>query len=471
MGFVDTLKRWVSSSQPAAAAGPADPTVRAGHLRQAKGDLDHPRTRARDIWTPPDIRHVLHRADSGDMTRLAELCEWVLADDRVTSVYSARAGDILGAPVTFEATGDGRRRNRAVADLEAEEDYYRMFPEPEATDWLMRGWVAGISWAQFVRHDASASRRVVPTLKPWHLRWTRYDTEKRQWYALTGPDGSVEIPMNHGDGTWLAFAPFGMHRPWARGHWRGQAKMVMVKQYGIGDLGLVLEAHGKPAWHAKGAKTVAEREQAAQDLANIGRNPTIATMGEIEVKLIQMDPEGGDLFFSTFEYVNRAIAILGLGGNLATESEKNVATGATSQAKKEARRRASDAETYSTTIREGGLKSWAFWNFGDERLAPWPIHHVEDEEDVNDVATLWKTVSESLSGFETAGYELEDVKDVEDRFGIRLKKKPKKKPPPALTQPPPAPEQDDEEDEESDQVPDPAGDGDGSQEPEGELSG
>lgn len=460
MGLFDFLKR-----KPAAAAATATSGILSGsRASSGKSTVEHPLTRSRYIWTPDDIDHALRRADSGDMSRLADLVEWTLGDDRVSSVYETRAADVLGAEVSFEASGDGRRKNRPVADLEADEDYWRLFPEPEVIEWLKWGWVAGIGFAQFVDTKRVPGGRLVPRLQPWHLRWTRFDWERRQWFALTGESGDVEVPINPGDGQWLAFCPWGTQRPWARGQWRGVSRLALLKHYATIDLARTSEAHGKPAWFASGAKTIQEREQIAADLSNLGSDPVLAAMGDIDVKLIAAEANTGDIFFRQFEYANRAIAIVATGGNLATESEANVATGATAQEKIQQKRKEADAERISTTKREQGLKPWAFWNFGDERLAPWPVFKVEEDEDLTEVATLWKTVGEALQNFDDVGFEV-DPNDIKERFGIELRAKPKPEPVPP---PNDLPQVDEDDDGREGDLPDASRDGNG---PEGNSGG
>src|SRR5690349_17589499 len=94
------------------------------------------------VWTPALVRAVLPQAEGGSMRLLGDLCDALLADDRLWSVYETLFGGLLGLPISFEASGDGRRKNKAVRHLEADEDWWELFPEEELAQFLKWGYLA-----------------------------------------------------------------------------------------------------------------------------------------------------------------------------------------------------------------------------------------------------------------------------------------------------------------------------------------
>src|SRR5262245_12450160 len=79
-------------------------------------------------WTVRDLRAAQQAADSGNLSRIADICEsLILGDDRAPTVLNTRVNGLLGSDLTFEA-GFGRKKNQAIRALEAGEDWWTSFP-------------------------------------------------------------------------------------------------------------------------------------------------------------------------------------------------------------------------------------------------------------------------------------------------------------------------------------------------------
>src|SRR5262245_35766096 len=79
-------------------------------------------------WNPGLLRAARLQADGGSLRLAADLCEAMLADDRIQGVLRTRTRGLLGLKLSFEE-GHGRRKKAAVRALEAEEDWWTAFPE------------------------------------------------------------------------------------------------------------------------------------------------------------------------------------------------------------------------------------------------------------------------------------------------------------------------------------------------------
>src|SRR5262245_40090103 len=86
-----------------------------------------PSVRTWTQWTSARIRSAEIAADGGSLYQLAQLCEWIMADDRVSACLNTRVNALLGLEPDFEASGDKRRSSRPVKALDAGEDWWTAY--------------------------------------------------------------------------------------------------------------------------------------------------------------------------------------------------------------------------------------------------------------------------------------------------------------------------------------------------------
>src|SRR5262249_5471485 len=146
VSIASTFRRWFGpKSAPQTAAAAALVTVAPSpRLRPAGNDNQEPPLRSYIVWTPALIKSAQLAADSGNLTRVADLCEYILGDDRAPSVLGTRRAALLAARLTFEPSGHKGRSARVVRALEAEQDWWTLFPEDELGRLLVWGWLLGV---------------------------------------------------------------------------------------------------------------------------------------------------------------------------------------------------------------------------------------------------------------------------------------------------------------------------------------
>src|SRR5262249_11255640 len=157
--------------------------------------------------------------------------------------------------------------------LEAEEDWWTIFPEDELGQLLEWGWLLGVGLGELVPPSPIvAEERYVPHLKIWHPSALTWSWTERQWYVTV--DGGGKVKVAPGDGRWILYMPYGASRPWAYGLWRGMARLCLLKQYALDDWGLHSEVHGQPlrVGISPAGANPELRKDLANDLANIGRD-------------------------------------------------------------------------------------------------------------------------------------------------------------------------------------------------------
>lgn len=420
---------------------------------EGRGAYTEPHVRTITTWTPDDIRRAIQIADNGDLIRAADLCEAILGDDRVSGVLNTRINALLGAPLTFEP-GRGRRRGAAVRALEGSEDWWTMLPETMIRQHLRWAWLLGLSYGQLQYADyADHGGRTLPVLDFWHPQHLRQDTiGDRRWYVTVGSFGGTEIPVEPNAGKWVFLFPFGPDRPWAHGLWRGLSRLWLSKSLAYDDWSRYGDAHGNPlrvglppeTGNQANNGTPGLRKQLASDLAEMAGGASIVLPPGFDFKLIEATANTWETFKAQIEMANAAISIAVLGSNLPTEVSGGAGTGATAQHLVRVDYKRSDASTVAEWAHDGLLVHWAYLNWGDRGLAPWPTYDVEPEADKKAKIDVAKTFAEAVAAqaqpgardvaaidFEALGEDLD--------IPLLAKEEPRQVPPAPPVPPAPAP--------------------------------
>jgi hypothetical protein len=383
-----------------------------------------PSVRVFTTWTPKAIRSAEISADGGNLPQAANLTEWVLKDDRVQGALGARVDALLGLDPTFEASGDKRRSNRAVKALEAEEDWWDSYPEAEVGLILRWGIVLGLgparhTWQLVEGHEG----RVLPCPEFWHPQHLRFDWPTRTWKTWIQSEASTganqEIDLVPGDGDWMMHRPYGRNRPWAWGLLWALAPLVLLKHLAREDraragekgallVGTVGEDGDLSSDEAVPASDI--RRQLADEIKRRGRDGVVMLPAGFDLKLVQVAAGSNELFDSQIEMANEAIAVNIRGGNLTTVVKDGSRAAAESQERTgdQAKLRF-DAQAWTSTVHDQSLKPYAERNWGDRKLAPYPVYPVEPKKNLK-------------AEGETANVALDAAKKATD-LGFKVKRK------------------------------------------------
>jgi hypothetical protein len=162
-------------------------------------------------WTPALIRAAEIAANSGNLRLAADLCEWMMGDDRLMAVLDTRSDALLGLPFELLPVGDGRKsgaQSRAARGLgrllsrAGDQEAPRVGHRPRRRPRTKR-----------LGRERRA-RRLLPHLEVWSPRWLSWDWEKNSWMVeVAGADGvafgTSKIPITPGDGEWILYTPSG----------------------------------------------------------------------------------------------------------------------------------------------------------------------------------------------------------------------------------------------------------------------
>ena len=374
-----------------------------------------PSVRVLQVWTPAQVRSAISSADGGHMSLAAELCDNLLADESIGGAIETRTGGLQGLPLTFQ---DGRGDEAGDSPLAPEltEDWTHSYPEEETKQLAAWGLMLGVGFAEQVWTEEDGRFR--PRLKFWHPKHFLFDQTINRWTVRTADEGMIVIEPN--DPKWVVYTPYGSHRPWARGLWRGLSRWWLVKNYAIGDMG----AHGEKAAMlvitATGERspTAGQREQLANELQDVGKDGVAALPTGFNIELIEAKSSIKELYISQVEAANSAFVLAINGQNLTTEVKGGSLAAAAVHERVEARRIRSDGQTLSTTLHDQSLVYWTEWNFGASAVAPWPQWDTDPPDDQQAKATVFDTHAAALVKVKAAGFKVKDIDEMSAEAGI-----------------------------------------------------
>ena len=391
-----------------------------------------------DWWTGDLVRAAHLAADRGSFRLAAELCDVLLADDRVQGCMLALTRGFFGLELNFEE-GVGRLKRRAVRALEVQEDWWYALPEEELSQLVAWGVMFGIGLGHLTW--SMRNGRLVPRLEVWHPKHLRFDTHARSWHLETA---TGEIQIKPGDGEWVMYTPGGSLRPWSHGAWRSIARWWLLKRYALSDWARHSEQAGGVKVATTDSGNEADRRKLAADLQATGADAAIALPKGWSLDLIEVTANTFETFRAQVDSANAAIAIALVGQNLSTEVKGgSLAAAEVHQSVQHAVIRG-QAETLSTCLHDQVLALWAVYNFGNAQVAPWPRWNTQPPADHEALAKTHATVIGAIALAHDKGLRV-DFQALCEEYGIPLEEEASKpgasafveqsRPEPVTTQP------------------------------------
>jgi hypothetical protein len=384
--------------------------------------VSQPSIRTAILWTPAHLRSLSLQADNGDLLRLGDLCEQLIADDRIGQLLESLASDVLGCELSFEKTPLGTVGDADKA-VELESDWTLGYDDDELTQLIKWTLITGIGFAKhegWIEHEG----RIVPRLKWWHPKQFTYkqppgaaNTWDRQWH-VRDHNGAL-TPIAAGDGTWVMLTIGGEFRPWSNGLWRGLSAWWLLKQYAISDWGVHSEKSSKIVLSADQETTSEMRKSVSRYVYEASKDTVISLPPGFKMELIELSANTREIYDAQIQSANEACAITILGQNLSTNVKGGSRSAAEVHERKEARKVRYVGQMLSKGLRGQSLSWWAEYNFGDRSLAPYPHWHTEPPEDYASKATGLKTLADGLVALKNAGYKL-SLEDLEEDYGVEL---------------------------------------------------
>lgn len=390
-----------------------------------------PSVRVLQTWTPAKVRSAISSADSGHMSSAAELVDNMIADESIGGALETRTGGLQGLPLEFK---DGRADDAEDSPLAEplEEDWYHAYPEEETKQIAAWGLILGVGFAEQVWGEFNG--RFVPRLKFWHAKHFVFNMQIDRWQVRTAGEsggGGELVTIEKNDPKWIVYTPYGSHRPWARGLWRGLSRWWLAKNYAINDMGTHSEKSAALVITANGDRspTIEQRKQLASEISTIGANGVIALPTGFDVDLLESKANIEELYISQIAAANSAFVLAINGQNLTTEVKGGSLAAANVHERVEARRIRSDGITIAGTIRNQSLVYWTEWNFGRSADAPWPTWDTDPPEDQKNKAEVFETTARGLDSLSKAGFKPDDIDEMAQELDIPKLAEVKREPP------------------------------------------
>ena len=356
-----------------------------------------PRTPATLGWSPERIRSAELRANSGYFETATDLCEAMMADDRVSAALD-RLYSAVCLPLAFELPGVESEESENDPVCQAlDNDWWKALAEDIQRDIV--GWssILGHCWLHVLewRIDEETGRRI-PVVECWHQRNFRFDTGEGRWYARVSTDGTtwVEVPIESGDGRWLLLFRYGSTwRSAMKAPWRGIGRFWLLKHYASVDWPASSERHGQGQTFVEQTKTGtgavvrglnhAQRQEVANDIAGLGRAGVMVLPDGYTAKLFVDGANTYKTFVEQIRVADLAITIALTGTNLTTEVAGGSLAAATVHETVDRQKMGGLLGMLSTGLREGLWVFWSLINWGPGAVTPYAQWDTQPPENLD----------------------------------------------------------------------------------------
>jgi phage gp29-like protein len=412
----------ISQGQYLAVAARALVDQAKGGKRPPTGEIQDIPVNVAPLWTVPAIQDAVGQFGVGSFGQAALLSESMLADDRVQAGVNGRVKGVTKRKVRMEpsAAGNGSKRKRVAREVEAL--WPELFPEDTLEQLLTWTIFMGFCLCEIVWE--SREDRWLPRLKVWHPLYIYYQVDIRRYVAIT-MEGTIVVEPN--DPRWFLYTPFGAYRGWLRGAVRSCSIPWIVRQFALRDWARYSEVHGLPQKKIKYPAQAPADAKAAffASIKRLGAETAFALPQQAgvdaaawDVELLEAKDRSWEAFQGLIGQCDSSITLAIRGTNLSTEV-KDVGSKAATQSHREEDSDFADADCVklAAAIRNQVLRWYCLYNEGDANLAPLPVLDPVEANDAKAKADSWKSLSESLKGFE--GWPL-DIPTIADEFAIPL---------------------------------------------------
>jgi len=254
-------------------------------------------------WYQADIECAILEADQGRLQTAARLCRAFRRDGTVFGLRATRAGGLIRLPKRF------RGSPQAIAALESIDElgvggFDAICSGKELEALAADGVDLGVGVGELLRIPG----RIWPVFVRLDPEFLRYDWSEDRWYyqAETGL-----LPVTPGDGRWVLHTPGGYQQPWSNGLWPGVARAFVSKDHAFHyreNYSGKLANPARVAVAPNGA-TEAQRQSWFAKVMAWGVNTVFGMTPGYDVKLLESNGRGYEVFADTIETCDREIAL------------------------------------------------------------------------------------------------------------------------------------------------------------------
>lgn len=376
-------------------------------------------------WHLAELESAIRNADTGQLRTAARLCESLRRDGVIHGVLSTRSLGLVQLPVKFK--GDPE------LVVGCEEDFRTTFPNPELALLDSDGVLLGVGVGEFV--SVNGARPVLRRLDPQWL-WYRWSEDRWYYQSIKGM-----LPINPGDGRWVLHCPGGSVKPWAQGLWMALGRAFIAKEHAYflrENYSQKLANAARIAVSPAGASDTQKKGWFAR-IAAWGVNSVFATPPGWDVRLLESNGRGYEIFKETIEGCNEEIIITLAGQLVTTTGGSGFISGNMFQAIASDLIQG-DGDALAATLNVQALPHWknARYGAGAKDLAISGAWDVTPPQDLNSKATAMTaaaTAAKALNEVLAQSGKEVDMVEMVRLYGVPVRDSQAKAAPPASTAP------------------------------------
>lgn len=365
--------------------------------------------------TPERLAAIFREADSGDLSRQAELFEEMEEKDaHLAGILQTRKLAVLSLDYEVLPYSEAAQ-DREIAGFVGEVIYGLDDFESALLD-LLDAIGKGISVSE-IFWEVVEDRAVVTALRWIHPKkitfaqsWgPRVLTEAERWQGVEPPPGKIIYHCYKARSGYDTRA----------GMLRVVAWMYLFKNYALKDWAAFNEVFGMPLRLGKYEPSASQvdREALVAAIRALGTDAAGVISKSTEIEFVEVSARlsgQSNPYLMMAEFCNREMSKAILGQTLTTDTTGSTGTYSAAKTHNLVRRDllVADAEALSRTLRAQLIRPLVGFNFGWDKPLPWLRFKYEEEEDL-------KTLSEVYVNLEKIGYPLTQ-EHVAERFGIPM---------------------------------------------------
>lgn len=360
-------------------------------------------------WALTDVEDALAEADTGVLTRAAQLWKACRRDGTIAGVLSTRTEGLVQLPVRYG--GD------PAMTRELQADFRTICPLHEAALMAADGIGLGVSIGERVAvRGVAVLRRLDPEFLVY--RWS----DDRFYYRSAGG----LLPIEPGDGRWVLHVPGGQVTPWQNGSWYALGRCYIAKEHAFHlreNYSQKLANAARVAYSPQGASED-QRIGFFRRLASWGANPVFDLPPGWEVKLLEGNGRGYEVYQDTIKTCNEE-ATISLAGQLVTTDGGAGFSNSNIHATIRADLIQSTADALARTINEQVIPHWANERFGLRGVmscpsVEWDVTPPKDQAAQANVLNTLGLAITSLNNAAAAYGQRVDVTELSRQYGIPM---------------------------------------------------